>query len=56
MGGGILNEPPGDRKLFRFRLFRTKLPFFVLFWLWDIKRKPQLGMGEAGNEAKTKNQ
>jgi len=56
MSGGILNKPPGKRKFFLFRLFRTKLPFFVLFGLWDIKRKPKLRIRKAGNEAKTENQ
>jgi len=32
------------------------MPFFVLFGLWDIKRKPKLRIRKAGNEAKTENQ
>jgi len=53
---GILNKPAGKSEFFLFRFFRTKLPLFVLFWLWDIKGKPELCMRKAGDEAKTKNQ
>ena len=47
MGGRILNKPSRKREFFRFRFLRPKLPFLVLFWFWDVKRKPELRTREA---------
>jgi hypothetical protein len=40
MGSRILDKSPGNSEFFLLRLFRTKLPFLVLFGLGISKESP----------------